>query len=86
MKGFLVDDENDYPDIVDQVAYLMRQKMKEKYITQRALAKKLNLSEPQISKFLSGKESSLKSSSIEKLFNALGYHPVISMTKVRKDS
>ena len=59
--------------------------MKKEKLNQKQLADKMGISQPQISKYLKLNKHDPRSASIERLFNALGYHPVITFTKVKTD-
>jgi len=61
--------------------------MEEENISQVKMAATIGISQPQIHKYLKSTKYSydLKGQSIERLFNALGYHPVINFTKVKTD-
>lgn len=75
-----------YPSIRVQVRNILKEIMRREKISQRAMAKVIGISEPQMSKFMkSGREGGydMKGASIEKLFNSLGYHPVIIYTKLK---
>lgn len=52
-------------------------------LNQRKFASLMEISDPLVSKFLNT-ECNYKSSTVEKMFNAMGYHPVINYTKIKK--
>lgn len=61
--------------------------MEEEKVNQVKMAKAIGISQPQVNKYLKSTKYGydLKGQSIERLFNALGYHPVINFTKIKTD-
>ena len=77
-------DTEDYPPLTKQVREAILSIIEENGLSQREFARFMGVSEAQISKYLrSPNKASLNSKAIERLFNSLGYHPVISYTKIK---
>lgn len=74
-----------YPNFKEQAISVLKDKLASSSITQKELAKRLKLSQPQISKVLSGSQKDYKLLTIQKIFNAIGYHPVFNVTKIKEE-
>ena len=75
--------DDDYPDLRDQVLELIKEKMELNNVSQRELARRLNVSQPMINKYLHGNQN-YQTDSLQKIIHALGYHPVLGATKMKK--
>lgn len=75
--------DNQYPDLCTQFREILKEKMKMLGLSQRELAKKVGLSDAQVSRFLNEDDVNYTGKSIQKFANALGYHPVLTLTKVK---
>lgn len=76
-------DYKDYPDFNLQLSLLIREKMWELKLNQTQLAKKVGVSPPQINKYLGDNNYTLKSA--QRILEAMGYHPVLTVTKKKQD-
>jgi transcriptional regulator with XRE-family HTH domain len=76
--------KEDYPDFNLQLVALLKEKMKVNNISQREVARRLGISASQMCKYLGDNNYSF--SSAQKLLQAVGYHPVLNVTKIKNDN
>lgn len=72
-----------FPDFNLQLSLIIRDKMRELRLNQTQLAKKVGVSPPQINKYLGDNNYTLKSA--QRILEAMGYHPVLTVTRKTKD-
>lgn len=77
--------DNQYPDLCTQFRDILKEKMKMLGLSQRELAKRVGLSDAQVSRFLNEDNVNYTGKSIQKFANALGYHPVLNLTKKKTE-
>lgn len=75
--------KKDYPDFNLQLSLLIRDKMREQKLNQTQLAEKVGVTPPQINKYLGDNNYTLKSA--QRVLQAMGYHPVLTVTKVKNE-
>lgn len=75
--------QEDYPDLNRQLITLVKEKMELNKLSQREVARRMGISASQMCKYLG--ENNCSFSSAQRLLRAVGYHPVLNVTKVKDD-